>query len=330
MLLRVKTSNNVVASFAYATLRQWRHVPQAPSMSTMRVPIARMLLSTQQPRSGDVLRDADIRRGLATGGDRPDSNRDKEYNQTITGGIKDSIRKTQMDDEATERAAGRVQEMANIAKEKVDRGMDMSSQSSNDVKASMKKAGNTDRTSQHLSDRDSGNGRVERPKDKLENKMDQSVKDSYDIPQKVQRESKMSSPQDRETESHEIPGSGRLRGTVDNFDDDPAISFGQIQDKMRQVKNKLVGESSEKKSVNEMKDSVNKTGQSINDTMKGVTGAVKDTVKNAAVKTKEFLTGEREEEKPDETKSEVRTKRGEFSPGTKVDKEGRPKDSPYQ
>jgi hypothetical protein len=146
--------------------------------------------------------------------------------------------------------------------------------------------------------------------------MDKSVEDSYDIPKKVKKEYK-ASPQDEQADSQRAqPGTKWLRVTDDNFDDDPAISFDMMQDKIREMKNKITGGKDHPMA---------KAGKSVKDTSQNLTEAVKGTVLAPLTKAKEFLTGERESEKPDMDEGNVKTKEGTFPPGTEVDLKGKPK-----
>ena len=138
-------------------------------------------------------------------------------------------------------------------------------------------------------------------------------------------------PQDREVDHQNIqPGTRNLVGTEDNFDNDPGISIGTMEDKIRETKEKITGGADHmldnvKKTVKQAGQNIHEsskgvmgqTGQNIQETTKGIITDVKDTVMGAGRKVKEALTGEREDEKPDETKSEVRTTEGTFPPGTK-------------
>jgi hypothetical protein len=81
------------------------------------------------------------------------------------------------------------------------------------------------------------------------------------------------------------PGTPPLVGTNDNFDNDPGISIDQIGDQMREAKD-----------------------------------AVKQTAHDVKEKVREVITGERSKEKPDETKSEVRTRKADYKP-PRVDEE---------
>jgi hypothetical protein len=112
---------------------------------------------------------------------------------------------------------------------------------------------------------------------------------------------------------HVQPGTQHLKGTNDNFNDDPAISIGEMEDKARNAKN-AVEDSAKDVAHAVVPETIL---QSMEHTAKDVKNAVKDAVKATPlhdmghamkVKAKEMMTGEREKEKPDETKSEVRTK----------------------
>ena len=121
---------------------------------------------------------------------------------------------------------------------------------------------------------------------------------------------------------HVLPGTGHLKGTKDNFNDDPAISIDQMQDKLRETKEKISHGAerlleSAKQATKQTTESVAQTGQNLKEAARDVAESAKNSAQNAKVKIKETLTGEREKEKPDETKSEVRTKAGSWSPGEK-------------
>ena len=131
-------------------------------------------------------------------------------------------------------------------------------------------------------------------------------------------------------EKHIQPGTRHLQGTKDNFNDDPAISLGQMQDAARSVKETVatstVGQMfhDAKQAVKdsemrkEAKEAIKAT--TVGHALKDMKDAVKSTVKEATIKAKEFVTGEKEKEKPDETKSEVRTARGSYRRGNEPSK----------
>lgn len=105
------------------------------------------------------------------------------------------------------------------------------------------------------------------------------------------------------------PGTEHLKGLNDNFNDDPAISLGEIKDKAKDTKNSV------KEGVKSVLPNavVDGPGQMLEHAAKSVKAAVKatplhDIGHSMKVKVKEMVTGEREKEKPDEDKSEVRTK----------------------
>lgn len=146
--------------------------------------------------------------------------------------------------------------------------------------------------------------------------LDKNVEDSYDIPKKVKKEYKVS-PQDEQADSQRAqPGTKWLRGTDDNFDDDPAVSIDMMQDKIREMKNKITGGKDHP---------VTKTSKALKGTTQNIKETVKGTVLSPLTKAKEFLTGEKESEKPDMNQAEVKTREGTFPPGTQVDLKGKPK-----
>jgi hypothetical protein len=121
------------------------------------------------------------------------------------------------------------------------------------------------------------------------------------------------SSKDEPVDSQNIqPGTQHLKGTNDNFNDDPAISIGELQDKMRGAKD--TAKATAKAVATPIPEAVS---QPLEHAAKDLKNMVKDAVKATPlhdmghavkVKAKEMMTGEREKEKPDETKSEVRTK----------------------
>jgi len=105
------------------------------------------------------------------------------------------------------------------------------------------------------------------------------------------------------------PGTEHLKGTNDNFNDDPAISLGEMKDKLRETK-ESVKEGAKAVTPQAVIDG---PGQMLEHAAKNVKEAIKatplhDIGHSVKVKVKEMVTGEREKEKPDEAKSEVRTK----------------------
>jgi len=123
------------------------------------------------------------------------------------------------------------------------------------------------------------------------------------------------------------PGTHTKIGTRDNFNDDPGISLDQMHDKLHDVKETITESvkgaarsasqsvkdaaqstsQSVKNTAQSTPETIGQVGNSLKETAKDVKDAVKSSVHNAKVKVKETITGEREKEKPDETKSEVRT-----------------------
>jgi len=178
--------------------------------------------------------------------------------------------------------------------------------------------------------------------------MDTDAKESYDVAARTMEKAKtMEDPDDLHPESIK-PGTFDLRYPEDSFEKDPGVSFGDIQDKTREMKDKVkeklhmgrknaqqTAENAQQAAketkdsavegtdtmMNNLKNSMMNTGREIKETMKGVSEKAQETVGHPITRTKEFLTGERESEKPDETKSEVR-KKGKDAPGHQVSQPG--------
>jgi len=251
----------------------------------------------------DVSHDKELKRGLKTSGDKSDYNDNSK--KFLSQQLKDSAQglKDQMDSNR----------MGDKMNENVDRASRKMQQMGDETMQSMKDVG--DRVQPGDLNKDMNNRTPVDP---------QTPNIKMSPSEESNTSSGMSTSQDREADSQHVqPGKKNLRGTEDNFDNDPGVSIGMMEDKIRETKNKITGEADQM--MDSVKKTVKQTGQGIADTAKGMKDAVMDsvsgassTMKGATRSVKEVLTGERDSEKPDETKSEVRTPEGRFPPGTKV------------
>jgi uncharacterized phage infection (PIP) family protein YhgE len=210
-------------------------------------------------------------------------------------------------EEKAESASDKVQQMSDRTKGRMSRAKpyDMEDMSQR-TKESMERVGNVDRV---LNDAEAANTRMQArssSSDTMEGNVDRGqqnedfdIDNKSDMYERALRDAAKMNPADSQDRS------SRRIGTEDNFDDDPAISINDMEDKIREAKRKITGGIDHP--VENMRKSMMETTQGIKETVKGLTDAAKSTVQEATTKTKEFLTGEREEEKPDETESEVRT-----------------------
>jgi uncharacterized protein YjbJ (UPF0337 family) len=211
-------------------------------------------------------------------------------------------------EEKADSASDKVQQMSDRTKGRMSRAKPYEMEDiSQRTKESMERVGNVDRV---LNDAEAAStrmqGRSSKSSDHMEFNVDSSqqnedldVDNKSDMYERALREAAKMNPKDSQDRS------SRRIGTEDNFDDDPAISINDMEDKIREAKRKITGGIDHP--VENMRKSMMETTQGIKETVKGLTDAAKSTVQEATTKTKEFLTGERQEEKPDETESEVRT-----------------------
>jgi cell division septum initiation protein DivIVA len=266
-------------------------------MSTFRQNISRMLMSTNnQSRIVDISHEDELKRGVTTSGVKADFNDEKTT-------MKDSIK------ESVERTAAEMNDAASKASRK--------------SKDTMQRAADTvNKTGQSLADK----------LDDLSNKtVSRSVSPNQAMPagegttrterftptgERIKQERIPDGPIDWQ---HIQPGTMHLKRTNDGIDEDPAVSIKDMENTVRETKEELKGAatSAAGSAAEVLPESVVQAGEAIKDAVKGAKRAVKDAVKstplhdmghNAKVKAKEILTGEKEKVKPNETKSEVRTK----------------------
>ena len=327
-------ANPAAANLVALSLRQWRYFPQAAPMSTMRSSISRMLLSTNNSRIVDISHDSELKRGLKTSGDKQEDEDNKSLLQRVRDEAAQAKREQDMSDstkanlqgggesvyadtpedinDMSERIKGtaanqgtydkplsasdRVQEMSDRTRGRMSKASSenfSNEESSQENKQSMRKVGNVDRV---IGEHEKANVPFESNPNK---DPDFYVDTKSDMYERALREAAQMSEKDKREPRPRV-------GTEDNFDNDPAISISDMEDKIRSVKKKITGGIDHP--IENMRESMKQTSQGITETVKGLSEAAKHTVQEATVRTKEFLTGEREDEKPDETQSEVREK----------------------
>lgn len=282
-----------------------------------------MLLSTNNSRIVDISHDAELKRGLKTSGDKQEDEDNKSLLQRVRDEAAQAKREQDLSDstkanlqaggeavfapddmnDIAERirdtanqgtydkplsASDRVQEMSDRTRGRMSKATpeDMESE-----KQSMRKVGNVDRV---IGEHVKANAPIESNPNK---DPDFYVDTKSDVYERALRDAAQMSEKDKREPRP-------LVGTEDNFDNDPAISISDMEDRIRSVKKKITGGIDHP--IENVRESMKQTSQGITETVKGLTEAAKHTVEEAATKTKEFLTGEREDEKPDETQSERR------------------------
>jgi hypothetical protein len=267
-------------------------------VSTFRPNISRMLMSTKnQSRIVDISHEDELKRGVTTSGAKADLNDEKKT--TMKDNIKESVERTAAD-------------MNDAA-----------------LKASRKSKDTMQRAA------DTVNKTGQRVADKLDDLTNQTVSRSVSANQatpdgetttrterftptgeRIKQERIPDGPIDWQ---HIQPGTMHLKRTNDGIDEDPAVSIKDMESTMRDTKQEIKGaaKSATGSAAEVLPESVVQAGEAVKDAVKGAKRAVKDAVKstplhdmghNAKVKAKEMLTGEKEKEKPDESKSEVRNK----------------------
>jgi ElaB/YqjD/DUF883 family membrane-anchored ribosome-binding protein len=270
------------------------------SMTTMQINVARMLAT--KSNIVDIGHENELRRGLTTSG-QPQRDDDDQNKTSMTQKLK----------EEAQRAGARGKEMAQNMKENVKETVQAAKEgvketAQNTKESMMDTAQNMKDTAQRAGENVKASARKmnDLSKDAAQRLNGTDAKNPSSIDMERTPGSYVEAPGDNQptmssnTSFNEQPGTGRLRGTNDNFNDDPGVSIDQAQETIRATKDKITG------GADHVLDSVKGVARDTTNAVKQKAQEVKESAKTTMTKAKEVLTGEKE--KPDESKSEVRSK----------------------